>query len=102
MEAIDKVRIDTNELDKDIEQLQTLLGELHAAEKNMIEQITQLNTMWTGQANIQFNQQFAIDCGKFENLRKAILEYKKKLGKAKVEYNKCDAKVYDTINIIKV
>ena len=102
MSDIKYLRVDTRELNKDLDELQRLTVVLNDAEKNMIEQIRQLNSMWTGKANSAFNVQFDIDCSKFEQLRDTIKKYREKLAKARTEYNRCDSKVNDIVNSIKV
>ena len=100
--AIREIEINTDSLGRDIESLRGALDTIRKDKNRMVEEISQLSTMWKGPANQAFVKQFSLDCISFDNLIQTIEEMIRAMENAKKEYEKCDRKVIDIANTVKV
>jgi len=100
--TVREIAINTDNLGKDIERLKIVLRELNRNKSKMVEEVGELNHMWKGPANQMFVKQFTLDCTSFDNLYKTIEEMIKAMENAKREYEKCQNRVNDLVNAIKI
>lgn len=100
--AVKEIAISTDNLGRDIERFRGLLRELKQNKSKMVEEISELNTMWKGPANDTFVKQFQSDCISFDNLCKTIEEMIQAMEHAKTEYEKCDNKVNSLVRAIRI
>lgn len=94
------ITVNTATLAGDIDKLKGALSSARAQLKEMFGQVTELDTMWDGPANVEFNRQFGIDyegakkmCETVESLL-ASMEY------AKDRYNRCENEVHSVVAAI--
>lgn len=100
--AIQEIAINTDKLGRDIENLRNVLWQLKKDETKMVQEIQELNAMWSGTANQAFNVQFQADCQSFESLCKTIEEMIQALETAKRDYEKCDNQVNSIVSAIRI
>lgn len=99
--AIREIEINTDSLGRDIESLRSALDSVKKDKNKMVEEITQLSTMWKGPANEAFIRQFSSDCVSFDNLIQTIEEMIRAMENAKKEYVSCDKRVYDIVKTVR-
>ncbi len=97
-----EIAINTDKLGRDIENLRNVLRELKKDKTKMVQEIQELNAMWSGTANQAFNVQFNADCQSFDSLIKMIEEMIQALEAAKRDYEQCDNKVNSIVSAIRI
>lgn len=100
--AVREIAIHTDNLKRDTESLRTALRDLKTNKETMLQEIEELSKMWKGQANQVFVSQFRSDCVSFDNLCNTLEEMIRAMENAKNEYEKCDNRVKDLINAIRI
>lgn len=100
--AIDKIKVNTNKLQKTTSDIEDALKDIKNKIKSMESDVKALNSMWTGEAYDAFNQAFDDDIADLntvcDNIQ-SVIDYEKK---AKSEYDSCEQKVSDLVDKITV
>lgn len=100
--AINEIEVDTRFLESDIQELKTALEALRRSRERMVNEIKELNTMWRGPANTTFNMQFNVDQEMLETLCDIVKGMLGSMEYARVQYDRCDAKVHSLVSGIKI
>ena len=100
--AIDKIEINTEALNRDIEVLEEKLANTNADIKDLYNNISELNTMWKGSANNAFNTQFNNDMNIMLEISSTLKEYIKSLKDARKTYVSCENSVNDTVKSLDI
>lgn len=100
--ANQEITINTDTLASDIAELNSALETARRTLSDMFTQIQELDAMWDGPANDEFNKQFANDhenakdlCATVESLI-ACMEY------AREQYNSCENQVNGIVSAIRI
>lgn len=100
--ANQEITINTDTLASDIAELNSALETARRTLSDMFTQIQELDAMWEGPANDEFNKQFANDhenakglCATVESLI-ACMEY------AREQYNSCENQVNGIVSAIRI
>lgn len=100
--AINEIAVNTSTLSGDINELRTALSNVRAQLKEMFQQVAELDTMWDGPANEEFNRQFRND---YENAGKLCVTIDSLLTCmefAKSQYDACENEVNSIISAIRI
>ena len=100
--AMNEIAVNTSTLSGDINELRTALSNVRKQLKEMFQQVTELDAMWDGPANEEFNRQFRND---YENARKLCTTIDSLLANmefAKSQYNACENEVNGIISAIRI
>lgn len=100
--AIKEIAVNTSTLMNDIDELQTTLASARAQLDDMFNQMAELDTMWDGPANEEFNRQFRNDYENAKNLCKTIESLLECMKFAKNQYNTCENEVNDIVSAITI
>ena len=98
----DKIRVNTRTLKKDRDDIQKDITVVRKKISAMRQDVEQLNKMWSGSANAEFNKAFTDDIKKLENLCKMLDEIVKYETTAKTEYDTCENKIENLVSSISV
>lgn len=100
--AVQEISVDLGQLNGGIYNLsekvadvRRLMGELHSS-------MTQLNSMWTGEANAEFIRQFNADNASMEDVCKSIDKMISEYRHAHSEYVKCENQISGIISSIRI
>lgn len=100
--AITYIEIDTDQLKRDTQELLENKQKAESVLNEMVHEIEELNTMWSGRANMAFRSQF----GKDVQLMQELLGKMQKLGEcmefAAEEYIRCESEVKTLVDSIKI
>ncbi|MDE6434731.1 MAG: WXG100 family type VII secretion target [Lachnospiraceae bacterium] len=100
--AIDKIKVNTNKLHKTTGDIEDALKDIKNKIDAMKADVSSLNSMWTGDANAEFNKAFQDDIKDLgiicDNIQ-SVIDYEKK---AKIEYDKCEQRVSELVDEITV
>lgn len=99
---IKEITVDTSSLAGDVSELQTALSEAEAQLKNMFDRVTELDGMWDGPANEEFNRQFANDYENSKNLCKTVQSIIDSMQYAREQYDICENEVNAVISAIAI
>lgn len=99
---IKEITVDTSSLAGDVSELQTALSAVEAQLKNMFDQVTELDAMWDGPANEEFNRQFANDYENSVNLCKTVQSIIDGMQYAREQYDICENEVNAIISAIAI
>lgn len=102
MATISKLDIETQKLQKDIDDLKRHLELMNRRGDAMMAGINALSAMWEGEAKNAFTIQFQTDYENLKSMAKVIKELIEKLEAARDKYNTCEEKVSSIINAIRV
>jgi uncharacterized protein YukE len=100
--AIKEIAIDTSTLNTDIGELQTALDSAKMQLEDMYTQMTELDTMWDGPANEEFNIQFKLDYTNTKSLFETIASLIECMEYARDQYNSCENEVGSLVNSIRI
>lgn len=100
--AITVIEVNTNVMARDIESLDNKLRQIKSRMKSMFTSIQELDSMWDGPSNEEFNRQFQLDYGMCEELCTILSELIESLTHAKSEYEKCERNVEGVIQAIRI
>lgn len=100
--AVREIAVNTSTLANDIRELGTTLSAVRAQMNQMFNQIAELDTMWDGPANAEFNKQFARDRQNTENMCKTVDSLITCMGYARDQYNSCESEVNSVIGSIRI
>lgn len=100
--AISYIEIDTDQLKRDTQELLENKQSAESVLNEMVQDIEELNTMWSGQANRAFRVQFSKDV----QLMQELLEKMEKLAEcmdfASAEYVRCEGEVKSMVDSIRI
>lgn len=100
--AITYIEIETEQLNKDTQELLENKQRAESILNEMVQEIEELNTMWSGKANMAFRLQFSKDV----EVMRGVLEKMQKLADcmeyASTEYVKCENEVKALVDSIKI
>lgn len=100
--ANQEIAVNTDTLAADIGELRTALGEARQALDDMFAQIQELDTMWDGPANEEFNRQFGNDHENAKEMCATVQSLIECMEYAKEEYNNCENQVNGIVSAISV
>lgn len=100
--AIKEIAVNTSTLSNDINALQSALASARAQLDNMFNQVAELDTMWDGPANAEFNRQFGNDYENAKNLCKTIESIIECMKFARDQYNSCENEVNSIVSAIMI
>lgn len=100
--AITYIEIETDQLKRDSQELFENKQHAETILNEMVQEIEELNTMWSGRANLAFRMQFNKDV----ELMRELLEKMKKLSEcmdyASEEYVRCENEVKTLVDSIRI
>lgn len=99
---IKEITVDTSSLAGDIGELQTALSAVQTQLKNMFDQVAELDAMWDGPANEEFNRQFANDYENSGELCKTVQSIIDSMQYAREQYDICEGEVNAIISAIAI
>lgn len=100
--AVKEIAINTSTLANDIDALQNALASARAQLDDMFNQVAELDTMWDGPANEEFNRQFGNDYENAKNLCKTIESIIECMKFARNQYNTCENEVNHIVSAITI
>lgn len=100
--ASKEITVNTSTLTGDINELRTTLSSAKAQLNDMFNQIAELDTMWDGPANLEFNRQFGNDYENAKNLCDTIESLLGCMEFARDQYNLCENEVNSIVSAIMI
>lgn len=100
--AFKEITVNTSTLAGDIDELKTALASAREQLKDMFSQVTELDAMWDGPANQEFNRQFGIDYENAGNLCNTIESLIGCMEYAMDQYNTCENEVNGLVSSISI
>ena len=97
-----EITVDTFTLAGDIEELQNTLLSVRRQLSDMFNQVTELDAMWDGPANSEFNRQFANDYENSRELCNTVESIIQCMQYAKEQYNLCENEVNGIVASINI
>lgn len=97
-----EIAVNTVTLNQDIETLTTTLGQIKKNLGKMYDAVNALDSMWDGDANAIFNQQFETDRSAMEDVCKNIQSVIDCMDYAKEQYNTCEGRVGEIVSSIRI
>lgn len=94
--------VNTNAVTNTVSDLETRINNINTNLSAMYSSVQRLNTMWKGQANQSFNEQFQMDYNVMKQMLKGLKDYKNSMEMAKKKYITCENSVQDLVRNIKV
>lgn len=100
--ANQEITVNTDTLASDIAELSSTLNTARKMLTDMFTQIQELDAMWDGPANDEFNRQFINDHENAEGLCKTVESLIECMEYAKEQYNSCESQVNGMISAINI
>lgn len=100
--AITIIEVNTATMARDIEALENRLRETEKHMKSMFTSIKELDSMWDGPSNAEFNRQFQLDYLLCEEMCSILRELINSLRHAKSQYEICERAVESTIQAMRI
>lgn len=97
-----EITVNTSTLTGDISELRTALSTARAQLNEMFNQVAELDTMWDGPANQEFNKQFGNDYENAKNLCATIESLLACMEFARDQYNLCENEVNSIVSAITI
>ncbi len=97
-----EITVDTAAMAGDIQELQNALSKARRQLGEMFEQIAELDTMWDGPANQEFNRQFSNDYENSKELCNTVESIIQCIQYAKEQYNICENEVNGIVASINI
>ena len=97
---MDRIRVNTESLKRTENDVRNQIKAIRSALSEMRSQVTAMNRMWEGPANIAFNQTFQDNITDLDNLCAAVENIASYEALAHTEYVKCESKVSDVVRSI--
>ncbi len=97
-----EIAVNTETLQKDIDDMTAKLKDLIATMQKSIDGIESLSGMWEGAAKTAFTNQFMSDCKILDQQCKTIQSIIECMEYAKKQYNICETEVNGIVNAINV
>lgn len=99
---IQEITVDMSLLNTDIGELDDALGQLRNHLNGVFTDIQELDMMWDGPANTEFQKQFTNDHQNMENMCETIKSIIENYRNANKEYTSCENSVYDAVASINI
>ena len=96
------IEITTQALEKDINSMTECLKNVIEQMKVIVEDMKELNCMWTGAASSAYSLQFMQDCERMNEVQEMMFGYLTRLEEVESEYNRCENMVSDIIRTIRI
>lgn len=96
-----RIEIDTASLQHNINKLAENIRSVKTTIDDAYEGINRLDSMWDGEANAEFNRQFAADYARLMEICNVLGEYNKKLEQAKNQYDNGERHVAEIVAAIR-
>lgn len=100
--AVTYIEIETEQLKRDTQELLENRQRAVSVLNEMVQEIEELNTMWSGRANRAFRIQFVKDVSMMEQLLERIQKLAECLEYAASEYEKCENEVKTLVDSIQI
>ncbi len=100
--AVTYIEIETEQLKRDTQELLENRQRAVTVLKEMVQEIEELNTMWSGKANRAFRTQFAKDVSSMEQLLEKIQKLAECMEYAASEYGRCESEVKTLVDSIRI
>ena len=100
--ANQEIAVNTDTLASDIAELNGALDTARKMLSDMFTQIQELDAMWDGPANDEFNRQFANDHENAEEMCKTVQSLIECMEYAKEQYNSCENQVNVIVSAINI
>lgn len=97
-----EITVNTSTLTGDIEELRETLSGVGVQLEEMFNQVKELDTMWDGPANKEFNLQFGNDYENAKSLCKTVESLLECMEFARNEYNSCENEVNTIVSAISI
>ena len=97
-----EIAINTSTLRGDINELKQSLATARKQMESMFDQVAELDTMWDGPANAEFNNQFRNDYENMKNLCKTVESLIECMEFARDQYNLCENEVSGIVDSISI
>ncbi len=94
------ITINTATLAGDINELKEALSSARAQLEEMFGQVAELDAMWDGSANREFNRQFGIDYEGAKKVCEAVESLSAHMESARDRYNRCENEVHGVVAAI--
>lgn len=98
--ANQEIAVNTDTLASDIAELNSVLATARKMLNDMFTQIQELDAMWDGPANDEFNRQFANDYENAKGMCATVQSLIACMGYAKEQYNSCENQVNSIVSAI--
>lgn len=98
----DEIATKTENMEKDIKELRSLLKRAKETVEQLFGEIKSLDAMWDGAANDAFNIQFMDDYQYSLDVCDSVGELIDCISFAKEEYEKCETEVSDIVHAIRL
>ena len=92
-----EITVDTGYLNTEITEMRDALAKVRNGMNNVYNQVAELDTMWTGPANDEFNRQFNKDKSMLEELCNIIDQIISSMDNSRHEYDICEGDVRQII-----
>lgn len=99
---IEKIKVDTNQLQRDRKSLKTDLHQIKSEISNIYQDVQELDVMWDGSANDEFRKQFRNDYNIIQDILADMDKYIGKIDFAIGKYENCEKTIGDIINKIRI
>lgn len=96
------VEVDTERLNRDIQELNESLAKVQGSLVSMMEEIEEMNGMWTGRANLAFRLQVNRDRELMEALISETRHLSECMAYAGNEYVRCENDVKSAVEAIRI
>lgn len=93
----EKIKINTKTLSNDTESLQKHLNQVQKKIEAMLDDVSEMNNMWSGSANDAFNRAFQEDIKLLMELSNSLQEIIYYEATARKEYDDCENKIASLI-----
>lgn len=97
-----EIAVNTFSLAGDISELRETLSNAKTQLEDMFNQIKELDAMWDGPANAEFNQQFSNDYENAKNICATVESLLACIEFAQNEYNSCENEVNSVVSAISI
>lgn len=100
--AVTYIEVETEQLKRDTQELLENRQKAENVLKEMVQEIEELNTMWSGKANRAFRIQFAADVAMMQELLEKMKKLAECMEYASTEYVRCENEVKTLVDSIKI
>lgn len=100
--AITYIEVDTALLKADVEELETNTANARKSLESLAAELEELNTMWSGRANMAFRKQANSDCAAMENMLREMDKLAECMKHAGKEYENCENNVKSAVDGIRI
>lgn len=97
-----EIAVNTGTLVSDIAALQNAIQAAEKSLNNMFKEVQELDAMWDGPANQEFNRQFAIDHENTKTLCETVRSLAECMEYAKGQYDSCENQVHSIVDAISI